>query len=139
PVCSDEDRWPELEERHALPGNPFAPTLDQELGRPRSDAHLDPAAMRLLDDLDQLAVAEVGVGDDQLVDLARREHRGKRGECPEHRQPRAVPGVSDHPDEVVVDSAATGAERAPQPSKALGPAGENRPAPYASKLEQVGG
>src|SRR5437870_6095238 len=47
--------------------------------------------------------------------------------------------MSDHADEVVLDSPATGAEGAPQPSEPLCAAGENRPPPDAGELEEVAG
>ena len=89
PVCSDEDRRAQLEQRHALTGHVLASALDQELRRPRGDTHLHPTPVRLLDDLHQLAVAEVRVGDDQLVDLVRCEHgRHRRGRPERDAGPR---------------------------------------------------
>ena len=69
PVGADEHGRAQLEERDALPGDVLASPLDEELGRRRRDPHLDPAPVRLLDDLHELAVVEIGVGDDQLVDV----------------------------------------------------------------------
>ena len=42
--------------------------LDQQLGRARRDTHLDAAAVRLVDDLEQASLVEPGVRDDQLVE-----------------------------------------------------------------------
>ena len=49
------------------PGHVLA-ALDQQLGRARRDAHLHAATMRRLDDLEQPALVEPGVGDDDLVE-----------------------------------------------------------------------
>ena len=47
-----EHRRPQLEERHALPGDVLG-AVDEQLGRPRRDPHPDAAPVRLLDDLEQ--------------------------------------------------------------------------------------
>ena len=57
PVGAGEDRRPQLEERDRLARHVLA-ALDQELRRPRRDAHLHAAPVRLLDDLEQLRLAE---------------------------------------------------------------------------------
>ena len=139
PVGADEDRRPQLEQRDALAGHVLAMPLDEELGRPRRDANLHAAAVRLLDDLDQLAVVEVGVGHDQLVDVVLGQHRRERRELPEHLQARAVRRRGDGADEVVVDPATAGAERAAEASKALSGADEDGAPPDAGELEEVAG
>ena len=77
PVGPGERRRPQLEEGKSLAGHVLAP-LDEELGGPRSDPHLDAATMRPLDELEQLLLVEPGVGDDQLVEGV----GGKRGDHP---------------------------------------------------------
>ena len=121
------------------PGHVLAPPLDEELGRTRSDAHLHSAPVSLLDDLDELAVVEVGVGDDQLVDVVLRQHGRERREVAEHAQARAVRRRGDRADEVVVDPATAGAQRAVEPSKALSGADEDGAPPDAGELEEVAG
>ena len=56
-----------LEERHRLAGHVLA-ALDQELGRARCDPHAHAAAVRGVDELEQLLLGEAVVGDDQLVE-----------------------------------------------------------------------
>ena len=137
PVRADEDRRTELEERDSLTGDVLAAALDQELGRSRRHAHLHASPMRLLDDLDEPPVVEVGISDDQLVDVAGRENRGERREPTERRQARGVLGGRDRSHEVVVDPGPARTERAPQPCDALARSDEDRAPADACELEQV--
>ena len=139
PVGACEDRRPELEERNALPGHVLAPPLDQQLGRARGDPDLHTAPVGLLDDLDELPVVEVGVGHDQLVHVALRQHGRQRREVAQHRQAGAVGRDRNRADELVVDPAAARAERPPKAREALALADENRAPPDARELEQVAG
>ena len=66
PVGADEHRRPQLEERRALARNELG-ALDEQVGGLRRDPHLDPGAVRQIDDVEELPVGEVRVGDDQLV------------------------------------------------------------------------
>ena len=51
-------------------------------------AHLDAGAVRLLDHLEQVPLAEVRVGDDQLVDGMLGEHGTQLGDLAEGGEPR---------------------------------------------------
>ena len=62
-----EDRRLELEERDRLPGHELG-AVDEDLHRRRRDADDDAALVALVDELDRLALGELGVGDDDLVD-----------------------------------------------------------------------
>ena len=62
--------------------------------------------MRLVDHVEQLALVEVRVGDDQLVDLVRLENRTQRVGTPEHGQRHVGLGSGHDAHEVVVDPAA---------------------------------
>ena len=89
----DERGRAQLEQRHALPRDELDP-LGQQLGRLRRDPHLDASAVGVGDDLEQLALAEVRVGHDQLVHALGLEDRGQVLHVAEHaagraRRPRA--------------------------------------------------
>ena len=139
PVGPGEDGRPELEERNALPGHVLATPFDEQLGRARGDPDLHAPPVGLLDDVDELSVAEVGVGHDQLVHFTLRQHRGERREIPQHRQAGAVGRDRDGSDELVVDPAAACAERPSKAREALALADEDRAAPDARELEQIAG
>ncbi len=125
--------------RHSLSGNVLAAPLDEELGRARGDPYLHPPPVGLLDDVDELAVADVGIRDDQLVDLARGEHRGQRGEPAEDGKACSVGRARDRADELVLDPAAARAKGPSQPREVLALADENCAPPDAGELEQVAG
>src|SRR2546422_3451073 len=58
----------QLEQRRTFAGNVFG-TLQEQLGGARRDLDLGSVAMSLLDELEQLALGEPPVRDDQLVDV----------------------------------------------------------------------
>ena len=113
PVETGEHRRPQLEQRHALAGDVLRP-LPQQLGGGRRDPHLDAGAVRLLDEVEQLLLAEVDAADDQLVEGLLLQHAREVGDGAEHRQPRGRSVGREHADELVVDPAAAEPERAPQ-------------------------
>ena len=76
PVPAREHGRTQLEERRTLPRNVLT-ALHQELRRVRREPHLDPLAVRLLDDLEHRSLGKVGLGQDQLVgsDLVENERK----------------------------------------------------------------
>ena len=63
-----EHRRAQLEQRHGLAGDELG-AVDEDLHRRRRDPHAHAAAVARVDELDRLLLGEVGVGDDDLVDL----------------------------------------------------------------------
>ena len=102
PVRAGEDRRAQLEERNALPRHVLA-ALDQKLRGARRHPHLDAPAVRSLHDLEQPGLVDPRIGHDQLVERA-------------VRQRFLDPGRTRLAGELVVDAAATCAERLAQMS-----------------------
>ena len=69
----------------------YSPRWIEQLGRLRRDPHLHARAVRVLDDLEQLAVRVVRVGDDQLVGGMLLEHGPELVDAAEPRQARRPP------------------------------------------------
>src|SRR5439155_17017779 len=113
PLPVQEDRGAKLEQLR-----PFARdvlrALQQQLGRLRGDLHLDTEAVRLFDQLEQLALAEALVRDDQLVNVAVAQDARKRVKPAEHPEVARIAARSDGADEFVLDAAATRPERPAQ-------------------------
>ena len=88
--------------------------------------------MRLLDEIEQLLLAEVGAADDQLVRPVLARARAARSATPPStgRPRRLAVGESDA-DELVVDAAAAEPERAPQRDEPLAVADEHRAPAHA--------
>ena len=105
PVHPDERGRPQLEQRDPLARHELD-ARGQQLGGLRRDPHLDAAAVGVVDDLQQLALAEVRVGHDQLVHALAVEHRRQVVQVAEHGQPDPVRRGRDRADELVVDPAA---------------------------------
>ena len=95
--------------------------------------------MRVRDDLEQLPVAEVGVGHDQLVHALGLEDRGEVLHVAEHGQVEPFGRRRERAYELVVDPAARGAERAVQVRQVLARAGEQRVAACAQGPKQLAG
>ena len=130
PVEADEDGRAQLEERHALAGDVLR-ALPQQLRGRRRDPHLHARAVRLLDEVEQLVLAEVDAADDQLVQGVLLEHAREIRDAAEHRQAgRGAVGREDA-DELVVDAAAAEPERAAQRDEPLAVADEHRAPPRA--------
>ena len=91
--------------------------------------------MRELDDLEQRAVVEVRLGDDQLVDVAFGEDLGQLGEPAEERQGDPVRRRPDCAEEVVGDPASASAERTAQMLDAVAVTDEDRAPPDAGETE----
>ena len=132
----DERGRAQLEQRHALPRHELDP-LGQQLGGPRRDPHLDALAVGVRDDLEQLAVVEVGVGHDQLVHARGLEDRGQVLHVTENRQIDPLGRRGDRADELVVDPAAGGAERTVQVRQVRARAGEQRVAAHADEPRSI--
>src|SRR5437763_3209233 len=90
PLPAREHRRVHLEQRHALAGDVVG-ALDEELRRLRRDLDLDAPAVRLLDRLEQLALVELRVGEEQLGDPRSREHPRQPLPGSQHRQGEAGP------------------------------------------------
>ena len=111
PVPAGQDRRAQLEERRALAGHVLAP-LDEELGRVGREPHLDPRAVRLLDDLEHRPLVEVGFREDHLVRPHLIEHERELGA---RRRAAGSPARlvrRDDADELVGEPAARRSERA---------------------------
>ena len=96
-----EHRRAQLEQRHRRAGHELR-AVDEDLHRRGRDPHRDAALVALVDELDRLALREVGVGDDDLLDPLRVEHRGEVLDPPERAQavvgPRRERDEADHLD-----------------------------------------
>ncbi len=95
--------------------------------------------MGLVDDLEQLALAEVRVRDDQLVHPLARQDRGQVAHGAEHRQAHALRRRSHGADELVVDPAAARAERPVQVREVLAGAGQQRVAARTQQPQHLAG
>ena len=119
-----EHRRAQLEERQRLPRHVLA-ALDQELGRPRRDPHLDPAPVGGLDDLEQLRLVEspasATISSSSCVVAERGLDGGAR---------------RDVADELVVDAAAARPERRAQVRHLLGVADEQHAPADAERAQQ---
>ena len=71
-----EDRRAQLEERHRLPGDELR-VVDEHLHRRGRDAHAHAPRVGAVDELEQLLLGVVVVGDDHLVDALRARSRGR--------------------------------------------------------------
>ena len=111
--------------------------LRQELGRLRGDAHPHAAPVSIRDDLDQLPLAEAGVGDDQLVHARLVEDGREIVQVAEDGQVDAVARGRERADELVVDPVPRRAERPVEVVDLLGRAGEERVPPRAERAQQV--
>ena len=95
-----EDRRAQLEQRHRLPGDELG-SVDEDLRRRRRDPHAHPAAMRAIDQLEQLALGEVGVDDDHLVDTVALDRLADLGQRAERAQSVIrMRGARDEPDDL---------------------------------------
>ena len=74
-----QDRRPQLEERDSLARDVLT-LVDQELGRRGCELHLDPEAMGEMDDLEHVALVEVGLGENELSRSLPLEQGGEVGE-----------------------------------------------------------
>ena len=104
PVPASEHGWTQLEERRTLARDVLA-TLHQELRRVGREPHLDPLAVRQLDDLEHRPLGKVGLREDQLVGPDLVEHERKLGPRTEELEPGNGLGRDD-PDELVREPAA---------------------------------
>src|SRR5437763_3131926 len=127
-----------LEERHALAGDVVG-ALDEELRRLRRDLDLDAAAMGLFDRLEQLALAELRVREDHLVDALSRQHARQRLQVAEQRQIETVRLRREDADERVVDAPPPLAEHLVQVREVLAGADEQRASAHADSPEQPPG
>ena len=124
PLRAGEDRRPQLEERHALARHVLA-ALDQQLGRPRRDAHLHAAAVRSLDDLEQ----------PRRRGARSRRRSARRAACRRSELLDLGPGL-DLADELVVDAATARAERLAKVRRALRVADEHGVAAHTGRAQQ---
>ena len=113
----------ELEERRALSRHVLAP-LDEQLGRVGREPDLDSLAVRLLDDLEDGALVEVGLREDDLVGTRLVEDERELGPRAEEVESRDALGRDDS-DELVRQPAAGAGQRAPEPREALTRADEH--------------
>ena len=104
PVPAREHGRTQLEERRTLARNVLA-TLHQELRRVGREPHLDPLAVRLLDDLEHRSLGKVGLRQDQLVGPDLIEHERKLRLRTEQLEPGNGLGRDDA-DELVREPAA---------------------------------
>ena len=93
--------------------------------------------MSVVDDLQQLPFAEVGVRHDQLVHALAVEERGQVVHVAQHRQANAHGRRRDGADELVVDPAAARAERGAQACDVLAGARQQRVAPHAQLAKHL--
>ena len=136
PVETGEHRRPQLEERHALAGD-VLDALRQELRRRRRDAHLDAPAVRLLDEIEQLLVADIDAADDQLVGMAVAQDVRQVRDASEVGQILDRAAVGEDAEELVVDPASAEPERAPQLDEPLAVADEHGASPRAGDAPHV--
>ena len=109
------------------PGHVLA-ALDEELGRVGREPHLDPLPVRLLDDLEDGPLVEVGLREDHLVGAhVARARAGARRATPSSRRP-GRPVLGDRADELVGEPAAGCGERRPQVEQGFALADEHDPA-----------
>src|SRR5581483_9687716 len=102
------------------------------------DPHLYPAPVRVLDDLEQVALAVVRVGDDQLVGRVLGEDGAQALEAAEPRQvERVARRAADDADEVVVDPAVNRPERPQQVVEMLPLADDDRTPPDAQPVQDL--
>ncbi len=109
PVGADERGRTELEQRDALAGDVVG-ALGQQLGRRRRHPHAHATAVRQVDELDQRLVVEIGLGDDQLVQLPLGEDLWQIVDPAEERERQPVGRWAHSADEVIGDPPATLAE-----------------------------
>ncbi len=136
PVGAGEGRLPQLEQRHALPGNELG-TLRDQLRRLRRDPHLHAGAMSFVAQAQKLLRVEIGVGDDQLVGLVRLEHVRQVVDGAEKRQLEGRLRGSDRAEEVVLDSASAVTEVRVQACEVVARADEHGASLQAGQPEDV--
>jgi hypothetical protein len=135
PVHADERRRAQLEQRRPLAGH-VVHSVREELGRPRRDPHLHAVRVRLLDQLEQLAVAD-SVGRDHFVDRPLVEQARHGFEAAEERQPAAVAREAGRAHEFVVDPASLRPEPTAKVREPVAVADEQDAAPDAGDRQQV--
>src|SRR5581483_1396598 len=102
------------------------------------DSHLHPAPVRVLDDLEQVALAVVRVGDDQLVGRVLAENGAEALEAAEARQvERLARRAADDADEVVVDPSVDRPERPQEVVEVLALADDDRASPDAEPVQDL--
>src|SRR6266568_821363 len=127
PFRSCERGRAQLEQRRALAGNVFG-TLQEQLGGARRDLYLGSEAVRILDELEELALGEATIRHDELVDVVLPQDAWHRVEATQHAQVAGVATRSDRAEELVANPTAIGSERAPQSRQLFALADEHRPA-----------
>ena len=90
PLPAREDGRPQLEERRPLSRHVLA-ALHEQLGRVGREADLDSLAVRLLDDLEDGALVEVGLREDDLVGTRLVEDERELGPRAQEPEPRDRP------------------------------------------------
>ncbi len=93
--------------------------------------------MRLLDELEQLALGVTTVGDDQLVHVVLAQDARDGVEAAEHGQVACVAVRSDRAEVLVSDAAAIRAEHPPQVGELFSLSDEHRSPSRAGKAENV--
>ena len=98
--------------------------------------HLDPLAVRLLDDLEDGALVEVGLREDDLVGTRLVEDECELGPRAQEVESRDAVGRDD-PDELVRQPAASAGQRALEPREALTRADEHDPPPDPGRAHDL--
>ena len=130
-----EDGRLELEERDRLPGDELG-AVDEDLHRRRRDADHDAALVALVDELDRLALGELGVGDDDLVDAMGEHDVAQVLQGAQRDQPVVGPRLQRHEaDDVDVVPAARG-QRVRHVLDVLAGAHQHRAALVARRAQQ---
>ena len=132
-----EHRRAQLEQRHRRARHELG-AVDEDLHRRGRDPHRHPALVALVDELDRLALREVGVGDDDLLDPLGVEHRREVLDPAERPQPVVRPrrerDEADHLDRRVhlVDQGVRDVlDVVPGPDQQCAPAIAGRPQQHA--------
>ena len=95
--------------------------------------------MRLLDELEQLALGETAVGQDELVNVVLAEDARHLIEATQHRQVAGIAARSDRAEELVANTASVCTQRVAQSSQLLALADQHRSPARTAETQDVTG